>query len=113
MLTWQDAVGNVHGRVDGARWVMCVVVPPAFEANVSLVHRSLTAAGPDPDAPALLIGSHYDTVYDAGQYDGALGIIVGAPPSCTGQLNELLPLRSVSTGASAPELLLRSWTLRD
>lgn len=49
MLTWQDAVGNVHGRVDG----------------------------PDPEAPALLVGSHYDTVYDAGQYDGAMGIIVG------------------------------------
>ncbi len=49
MLTWQDAVGNVHGRVEG----------------------------PDPSAPALLIGSHYDTVYDAGMYDGAMGIIVG------------------------------------
>jgi acetylornithine deacetylase/succinyl-diaminopimelate desuccinylase-like protein len=35
------------------------------------------AVGPEADAPALLIGSHYDTVYDAGQYDGAMGIIVG------------------------------------
>ncbi len=49
MRTWMDHVGNVHGRVDGA--------------NAS--------------APALLLGSHYDTVYDAGKFDGALGIIVG------------------------------------
>ncbi len=49
LRTWLDAVGNVHGRVDGrAR-----------------------------DAPALILGSHYDTVMDAGKYDGALGIIVG------------------------------------
>ena len=27
-------------------------------------------------APALLLGSHYDTVWDAGRYDGPLGIIV-------------------------------------
>lgn len=52
MRTWMDHVGNVHGRVDGA--------------NAS--------------APALLLGSHYDTVFDAGKYDGALGIIVGAQP---------------------------------
>ena len=51
MRTWMDHVGNVHGRVDGA--------------NAS--------------APALLIGSHYDTVFDAGKYDGTLGIITGAP----------------------------------
>jgi len=50
MRTWMDHVGNVHGRVDGA--------------NAS--------------APALLLGSHYDTVFDAGKFDGALGIIVGA-----------------------------------
>ncbi len=48
MRTWQDGVGNVHGRIDGR----------------------------NRDAPALLCGSHYDTVMDAGKYDGALGIIV-------------------------------------
>lgn len=46
--------------------------------NSNHVSESVSAlAGPDPEAPALLIGSHYDTVYDAGQYDGAMGIIVG------------------------------------
>jgi allantoate deiminase len=33
--------------------------------------------GTQPDAPALLIGSHIDTVRDAGRYDGALGVLAG------------------------------------
>ena len=33
-------------------------------------------AGLDPDCRPLLLGSHIDTVIDAGKYDGALGIIV-------------------------------------
>ncbi|XP_024530115.1 allantoate deiminase 2 isoform X1 [Selaginella moellendorffii] len=45
--TWMDDIGNIHGRADGA--------------NAS--------------APALLMGSHLDTVIDAGKYDGALGIV--------------------------------------
>lgn len=31
--------------------------------------------GSNPSAPPLLLGSHYDTVIDAGKYDGPLGII--------------------------------------
>ena len=33
--------------------------------------------GLDPAAPALLIGSHLDSVRDAGRYDGPLGIMLG------------------------------------
>jgi N-carbamoyl-L-amino-acid hydrolase len=43
-----DAVGNVIGRWSGA----------------------------DANAPALLTGSHYDTVVDAGKFDGRLGILL-------------------------------------
>ena len=49
MTSWIDAVGNVRGRAPSAR----------------------------PAAPALLVGSHYDTVIDGGKYDGALGILTG------------------------------------
>lgn len=42
-----DAVGNVIGRYDATR----------------------------PSQPALLLGSHYDTVRDAGRWDGPLGLI--------------------------------------
>ncbi|XP_041025963.1 allantoate deiminase 2-like [Juglans microcarpa x Juglans regia] len=47
LRTWVDQMGNVHGRVEGM--------------NAS--------------AEALLIGSHLDTVVDAGIFDGSLGII--------------------------------------
>ncbi|XXG69066.1 hypothetical protein AAC387_Pa06g2023 [Persea americana] len=47
LRTWVDQMGNVHGRTD------------SMNAN----------------AEALLLGSHLDTVIDAGMYDGPLGII--------------------------------------
>ena len=49
MTAWIDAVGNVRGR----------------------------AASRNPDAPAMFVGSHYDSVVDGGMYDGAMGIITG------------------------------------
>ncbi len=33
--------------------------------------------GETPDAPALLIGSHIDSVRNGGRYDGALGVMLG------------------------------------
>jgi allantoate deiminase len=33
--------------------------------------------GTQPNAPALLIGSHIDTVHNGGRYDGALGVMLG------------------------------------
>ena len=50
MRTWQDAAGNLWGRLDGA-----------------------DAA---PDAPAVVLGSHLDTVPDAGRYDGVAGVLM-------------------------------------
>ncbi len=47
MRVWQDAVGNICGRYEG-----------------------LTQG-----APALLLGSHLDTVRNAGKYDGILGVV--------------------------------------
>ena len=53
-----DAVGNVVGRYEGTR----------------------------ADAPALLTGSHYDTVRNGGKYDGRLGIYV--PLACVQALHQ-------------------------
>ncbi|WP_112662239.1 allantoate amidohydrolase [Microvirga flavescens] len=44
-----DALGSVVGRLDGK----------------------------NPQAPALIIGSHIDTVVNAGRYDGNLGVVLG------------------------------------
>lgn len=48
LTAWQDAGGNQCGRLEGG----------------------------EPGMPALLIGSHLDTVRDAGRYDGMLGVLV-------------------------------------
>ncbi|GAB3139625.1 allantoate amidohydrolase [Marisediminicola antarctica] len=48
LSSWQDAAGNQCGRLEGAT----------------------------PGLPALLLGSHIDTVPDAGRYDGMLGVLV-------------------------------------
>lgn len=48
MRTWVDAAGNQYGRLEGR----------------------------EPGLPALLLGSHLDTVPDAGSYDGMLGVVM-------------------------------------
>lgn len=47
MIVWQDSVGNICGRYEGER----------------------------EGAPAILLGSHLDTVRNAGRYDGMLGVL--------------------------------------
>jgi allantoate deiminase len=49
MSARMDAAGNVIGRYEGA----------------------------EPGLPALLVGSHIDSVVDAGRYDGPLGVVCG------------------------------------
>src|SRR5258707_11120295 len=66
ILTWMrsagmhahlDAIGNVCGRYEGER----------------------------PGLPCLMLGSHYDTVRDAGKWDGPLGLITAI--SCVADLH--------------------------
>jgi allantoate deiminase len=47
MRVWQDQVGNICGRYPGLQ----------------------------PELPAILLGSHLDTVRNAGRYDGMLGVL--------------------------------------
>lgn len=47
MVVWQDSVGNICGRYEAAQ----------------------------EGAPAVLLGSHLDTVRNAGRYDGMLGVL--------------------------------------
>ena len=49
MSTWQDAVGNIWGRY----------------------------ASSDTSAPTLIVGSHLDSIVNAGKYDGTLGVLLG------------------------------------
>jgi allantoate deiminase len=48
-----------------------------MKAGIDAVGTVVGRYGADrPGAPALLLGSHIDTVRDAGKYDGALGVVV-------------------------------------
>ena len=43
------------------------------------MRSAMSSVGPparDPDARAVLTGSHYDTVINAGKHDGRLGIVL-------------------------------------
>jgi allantoate deiminase len=58
MTAHLDAIGNVCGRYEGDR----------------------------PGLPCLMLGSHYDTVRDAGKWDGPLGLLTAI--SCVADLNK-------------------------
>ena len=73
MAVRRDAVGNLIGR---------------YEAG-------------DGDAPALLLGSHLDTVPDAGRYDGALGVLAG-----------IAAVERLVTAGSAPPVRARGGRVR-
>src|ERR1700750_3227984 len=45
----------------------------AIDASANVVGRH---AADDPHAPALILASHYDTVRNAGKYDGRLGVLL-------------------------------------
>lgn len=56
------------------RWMREIGLSVSMDALGTVVGRY---EGEGPNAPALLIGSHIDTVRDAGRYDGALGVLAG------------------------------------
>ena len=57
------------------------------EATVDVVGNVVGVyRGTDPAAPRLLTGSHYDTVRNAGRYDGRLGVFV--PMACVRALRD-------------------------
>ena len=56
-----------------AAWMREAGMRARLDATGSVVGRY---EGATPDAPALLLGSHIDTVRDAGRFDGNLGVVV-------------------------------------
>lgn len=61
MITWQDSVGNQWGRISST----------------------------NPNAKRLIIGSHLDTVPNAGAYDGILGVMLALEVAALVTENEL------------------------
>lgn len=83
MRTWTDVVGNVHGRVE----VRSLSRPPRAHGGLCVTRFATQGSQP---CPALMLGSHYDTVIDGGRYDGALGVVV-AISALKAALRELAP----------------------
>lgn len=67
------AMDEVHRTM--RRWVEAAGMSFAVDRAGNL--RAVYPAQHDHDAPRLLIGSHLDTVPNAGAYDGVLGVLVG------------------------------------
>jgi len=55
-------------------WMVEAGMQVALDPAANLIGRY---EGQEPDAPALLIGSHLDSVRDGGRYDGPLGVMLG------------------------------------
>ncbi len=78
MRTWQDAAGNQVGRLEvlGAgresRRTSVISQHPAE----SLRDSRDSAETVPTEGTALLLGSHLDTVLDAGRYDGIAGVLI-------------------------------------
>ncbi len=64
----------VAAQEEIAGWMEAAGMTAHRDAAANLVGRY---EGSDPDAPALVIGSHLDSVRDGGRYDGPLGIMLG------------------------------------
>src|SRR5689334_22533895 len=62
-------------------WMLAAGMHPRQDAIGNLVARYEAAT---PDARTLVLGSHLDTVRDAGKYDGPLGVLVAM--ACVEQL---------------------------
>ena len=71
----EDAVGNLFGRREGR----------------------------DPEAPAVLVGSHVDSVYNGGDFDGPLGVLAGIEVVQAMEENGVLTERPIEVVAFTDE----------
>jgi allantoate deiminase len=67
-----EPMRGLHGRLAG--WMEAAGLRIRVDAAGNMVGRY---DGLDPASPVLMIGSHLDTVSDAGRYDGVLGVMLG------------------------------------
>lgn len=62
-----------------------------------------TLAGSDPDAAPVMIGSHIDSVVDAGIYDGCLGVLAGLEVAAALREAGVTPRRPITIAAFTNE----------
>jgi beta-ureidopropionase / N-carbamoyl-L-amino-acid hydrolase len=89
-----DMAEQLAAHSDSPQGLDCTYLGPAHRATAAELRAFMQSAGlavtidgvgnvigrlaaADPGATTLVVGSHYDTVRDAGKYDGRLGILTG------------------------------------
>jgi allantoate deiminase/N-carbamoyl-L-amino-acid hydrolase len=90
VMAWAEELGAIS---DSADKLTCAYMTPAHQATANQLLAWMVDAGMDahidaignvvgryaaaqPEAKALMTGSHYDTVRNGGKYDGRLGILL-------------------------------------
>ncbi|WP_448627782.1 allantoate amidohydrolase [Geodermatophilus sp. URMC 64] len=92
LAAWVDELGAIGGRPSGGvtrvawsaelaeanAWLVGKATELGLDAHVDPAGNVVCRwAGTEPDAPAVVVGSHLDTVPDGGRYDGAFGVLAG------------------------------------
>lgn len=92
LAAWLEELGAIGGRPSGGvtrvawspelaaanRWLVEHAQALGLEAEVDPAGNVVCRwAGTAPDEPAVVVGSHLDTVPDGGRYDGAFGVLSG------------------------------------
>jgi allantoate deiminase len=85
MSVRRDNVGNIIGRYEGRG--AGGEGSEVRDQGLGNEQAEPPAPRPPPPAPTLIMGSHLDTVRDAGKYDGPLGVLVAI--ACVERLREL------------------------
>ncbi|KAK3280352.1 hypothetical protein CYMTET_11808 [Cymbomonas tetramitiformis] len=75
LRVWMDQLGNVRGRIEGSM----------------------------PGTRAIVMGSHFDTVVDAGKWDGALGVVVAIQAVKALMSSGVPPLKPIEVVAFSDE----------
>jgi allantoate deiminase len=91
---WREAVGLVRG------WMEEAGLLTRLDAVGNLVGRR---EGRRAGAPALLLGSHLDTVIDAGRFDGVLGVLLALAAVEELEVREKRPAFALEVVAFADE----------
>jgi len=91
---WREAVGLVHG------WMEEAGLPTRLDAVGNLMGRR---EGRRAGTPALLLGSHLDTVIDAGRFDGVLGVLLALAAVEELEVREKRPAFALEVVAFADE----------
>jgi len=72
-----DRIAFSAADMEGRRWVEARMQAAGFETRADAAGNTIGVYAGREELPAIVIGSHTDTVPRGGMYDGALGVLAG------------------------------------